>query len=429
MTKIASGSGQSQGLIRTVTRMAYEVMESDRGTERTNAVMLSGLERGNHTIYTINLHDIKEYVRDILSRNDYLNEEHLEHVHEMYIKGCNDLGIHENICNLMRSEIGYFGTLVPRDFGSTKLEWTEFVGEYSQSITSAGTDLTIKGPKGTGKTDYACLLGETTLEKNGVFATNIPIKKHDDEERYKRVYHVGYLSDLLKLRLEIPMSKHITMAIDEAEPVFKKILGNTLESRNIIDFFNLTRKYDISIISIWHFDDDIPDQIVEMTKSGEGLFFDKKQKTAAFVNGINFHAIITKIPSTTLDFISTGVGSAASFYVDLNIKRLNQQTAGITDPVMAKKILIEALNDPDVYLKGHKHRAKNYSEKDEGPDIDAIAEKIENNLDDYLTETKRALDYAKITLDFGISQHKAKEVRSRVMRTDKYKNRRKMKKI
>jgi hypothetical protein len=426
---MGSGSGQPQGLIRTVTRMAYEVMENNRGTERTNAVMLSSFERGNHTLYTINLHEVKEYARDILTRHDDLNEEHLEHIHEMYVKGCNDLGIHENICNLMRSEIGYFGTLVPRDFGSTKLEWTEFIGEYSGAVTSAGTDLAIKGPKGTGKSDFACLLGEATLEKNGTFATNIPIKKHDDEERYERVHHIGYLSDLMKLRLKIPMSKHITMAIDEAEPVFKKLLGNTLESRNIIDFFNLTRKYDISIISIWHFDDDIPDQIMEMTKSGEGLFFNKQRKTAAFVNGRNFQAVITKIPSTTLDFISTGVGSAASFYVDLNIKKLNQQTAGITDSITAKKILIEALNDPGVYLKGHKHRAKNYREKNEGPDIEAIAEKIIDNLDDYLTESKRALDHAKITLDFEISQHKAKEVRSKVMRTDKYKNRKKVEKI
>ena len=152
---MGSSSGQPQGLIRTVTRMAYEVMEGDRGAERTNAIMLSSLDRGNHTIYTINLHEIKEYVRDILTRHDDLNEEHLEHIHEMYVKGCNDLGIHENICNLMRSEIGFFGTLVPRDFGSTKLEWTEFIGEYSHSITSAGTDIAIKGPKGTGKSDFA----------------------------------------------------------------------------------------------------------------------------------------------------------------------------------------------------------------------------------------------------------------------------------
>jgi len=425
---MGSDSGRPQGLLRTVTRMAYEVMELDRGTKRTNAVMLSSLERGNHTLYTINLHEMKTYVKDILFRHDNLNEEHFNHLHDLYVKGCNDLGIHETICNLMRSEIGYFGTLVPPNFGSTKLEWTEFIEKYSQSITSAGTDLVIKGPKGVGKTDLACLLGETTLIKNGVFATNIPIKKHDDEEQYNRIYHVGYLGDLLKLRLEIPMNKHITMVIDEAEPVFKKLLGNTLESRNIIDFFNLTRKYDISIISIWHFDDDIPDQIIEMTQSGEGLFFNKKEKTVAFVDGRNLHAMITKIPRTTLDFISTGVGSAASFYVDLNIKKLNQQTAGITDPSRAKKILVEALNDTGVYLKEYKHRAKNYSEKNGGPDIDAIAEKITNNLDKYLTESKRALDHAKITLDFGISQHKAKEVRSIVMRTDEYKNRRKIEK-
>ena len=425
---MGSDSGRPQKLLRTVTRMAYEVMESDRGAERTDAVMLSSFERGNHTLYTINIHEIKEYVKDVLFRHDELNAEHFEYLYDLYVKGCNDLGIHENICNLMRSEIGYFGTLVPYNFGSTTLAWTEFISEHSHSITSAGTDIAIKGPKGTGKTDYACLLGENTLEKDGIFAANIPIRKHDEEERYKKVYHVGYLSDLLKLRLEIPMSKHITMAIDEAEPVFKKMLGNTLESRNIIDFFNLTRKYDISIISIWHFDDDIPNQIMEMIKSGEGLFFDKRQKKATFATGKNLYGMITRIPSTTLDFISTGVGSAASFYVDLDIKRLNQETAGITDPTMAKKMLLKALNDPRVYLKGHKHRAKNYKEQNEGPDIDAIAEKIVNNLDDYLTESKRALDHAKITLDFEISQHKAKEVRSRVMRTDKYKNRKKMEK-
>lgn len=420
MTKIASGSGQSQGLIRTVTRMAYEVMEGERGTERTNAIMLSGLERGNHTIYTINLHDIKEYVRDILSRNEYLNEEHLEHIHEMYVKGCNDLGIHENICNLMRSEIGYFGTLVPRDFGSTKLEWPEFIVEYSRSITSAGTDLAIKGPKGTGKTDFTCSLGEITLEKNGTFATNIPIKKHDDDERYKRIYHVGYLSDLLRLRLEIPMSKHITMAIDEAEPVFKKLLGNTLESRNIIDFFNLTRKYDISIISIWHFDDDIPDQIAEMTKSGEGLFFDKRQKTGSFVDGRNLHAVITKIPSTTLDFISTGVGSAASFYVDLNIKKLNQQTAGITDPAVAKEVLLKALDDPQVYLKGYKHRAKNIPKK-ETKDTETIIEEILNNMEKYVTSTGKTFEWRKIKKDYRISENDAKYIKNELLRADGFK--------
>jgi len=393
-------------------------MEHDRGSELAKSIMLSSLGKGTENIISIYSVKIRDYINDMIKQNKTLSDLDLKELHSIFVKGNNDLGMHEYICTLMRTELGFFGALVPHNYGTSKIVYDEFIAEHHKIINGAGMDIAVKGPKGVGKTDYACLLGESNLIRNGVFAANIPMREQI-EEFQESVYFVGYLSDLLRLRMKIPMNIHITVAIDEAEPVFKRILGATLESRNVIDFFWLTRKYNMSIISIWHYSDDIPAQIIDITKNGDGLFFDKKQKTIAFVDGESIKSVITEIPKTRLNFVSAGVGSAASFYIDINIKKLNQRTAGVTDDKEAKKLLMKALDDPSVYLKDYKHRVTN-DDKDRSTFIKDIVKEINGTIDEFVTSTNRSIDWRKIRHVYDLGENDAKLIHNEILRSEEW---------
>lgn len=101
-------SSNRQETLRKVNRMAHEVMESDRDPELTKAIVFSSLERGNHVIYTIYLHEMKSHIKDVLLKQDDFNNKDMEQLHDLYVKCNKDLDIHKNICMFKKSELEFF---------------------------------------------------------------------------------------------------------------------------------------------------------------------------------------------------------------------------------------------------------------------------------------------------------------------------------
>jgi len=417
-----SGYDKGENLIRVMSRSCLEAQTQQRGENRATAIFATSLEYGNKLLEKFHVYTIFSYlIFTYHTKGKAYIVQNFQKVNNMIFDAELDMGIHEKVSLTPPTEIGVLSMFVPKNWGKTIITWEGIKEKIRYIVTGAGNDIAIKGLKGVGKTDLACLLGEITIEGGDVFASNIPIAVKKNNKYFDKIKHINYLSDLLRLRLEIPVGTHITVVIDEAEPVFKKILGNTLESRNIIDFFNLTRKYDISIISIWHFEDEIPNQVIENTKLGNGLFFKKEDKKKVQVYGNQIKATVIDVPRTNLGFVSTGLTSTASFYVDLNINKLNQQTTGLLDPEETIAALKKALDDELVYLPQYKHRAKNKS-KIPAKDSNTIIKEILENMDKYVTSTGRSIRWRKIKKDYGISENDAKDVRDEILSSEKFQN-------
>ena len=155
---------KGQELLSTKSRMAFEKLEDERGKQIAQAVMLSSFDRGNRAIHSCNREIMRRLLLDVNDRCG-MNPSPLdwEALHEAVVNWNNDLGYHELVCNLMRTEIGTFSASIPRGYGREKVNWSDFIDEHFKTFTVQGTDIVIIGSKGSGKSHLGVLLGEEAM--------------------------------------------------------------------------------------------------------------------------------------------------------------------------------------------------------------------------------------------------------------------------
>lgn len=307
---------KKQGLLSTKSRQAFEKLEDERGSAIAKAVMLSSFERGNTSIHSCNRELLRKILLDIRDRCGMdPSSFDWETLHNAVVAWNNDLGYHELVCNLMRTEVGTFSASIPRGYGRQKVVWSDFIEEHFKTFSIEGTDIVILGMKGSGKTHLSVLLGEEAINRGSFFATNIKILTDNEF-----VHKTNYLSDVFKLCAST--NKHIMLIIDEPEAVFSRLQSITREAKNIDTFFNLTRKLRVSVVTIWHFEKDIPNSLSEEIERNFAIKINKIRKKAAFVSGRDMNMLLTGIPDTNLGFKSVGALSAGSFDVDIDVRKV-----------------------------------------------------------------------------------------------------------
>lgn len=408
-----SNTGQNQSLIRTISRKSFEEYERVYGSDIARAVWQSSLPTGMKTLNRIYLQRWSKTIREYLSIDgDLYYDLHYNTLFKTTIEYNHNVGCLEQVSNVMRTEIGVMGTHVGFEARYVSYEIDDFLEAMREYIFTPGKQIVIKGIVGSGKTDLGCLLGEHNIKRGHIFASNIPMENKDGEI-YDHIFRVDSLSELMKLRLKIPINKHIIMAIDEPESVFQNLLKITKEGKNIGVFFHLIRKYNMSIISIWHFEKDIPDYLKTQIEENGGIYINKQDKKTAFYDTSKEKGMIVRIPQTSLNFISAGHGSAATFFIDLDIKNLLRKTSGDHPPAKAKKLLEEALNHKSVYLKEYQD---DVVEEKKAEDIQAYVKIVLNDKKKYLTHTGRTFDWRLIKRLFNITENTAKDIKNEAMR-------------
>ena len=406
---------KKQGLLSTKSRQAFERLEDERGSAIAKAVMLSSFERGNVSIHSCNREIIRKILLDIHNRCGMdPSWADWELLHDAVVAWNNDLGYHELVTNLMRTEVGTFSASIPRGYGRQRVLWPDFINENFGTISTEGTDVVIIGMKGTGKTHLSILLGEVAIEKGSYFATNIKILS--DNEMVRKT---NYLSDVF--RLCASTNKHIMLVIDEPEAVFSRLQSITKEAKNIDVFFNLTRKLRISVVTIWHFQKDIPASLVEEIERNFAIRISKIRKKAAFISGRDMNMLVTNIPDTELDFKSVGASSAGSFDVDIDVRKVlgRLKQFGDEDETTAKLELLKVLDDPLMYLSEYRNRFESGVSKDER--LKDIKKIIWDSLPEYLTSTGKTVDFIKIAQVHRVSQIDAKFIKNEIMRSPEFK--------
>lgn len=412
---------KKQGLLSTKSRQAFEKLEDERGSAIAKAVMLSSLERGNSTIHSCNRESIRKLLKTIQNQHHMKpTEDDWDLIHESIIAWKNDLGYHELVCNLMRTEVGTFSASIPRGYGRQKVVWSDFIDEHFKTFSVEGTDIIVIGMKGSGKTHLAVLLGEEAINKGLYFATNIKISTTNEF-----VCRANYLSDVFKLCAST--NKHIMLIIDEPEAVFSRLQSITKEAKNIGIFFNLTRKLHISIVTIWHFEKDIPNSLSDEIERNWAIKINKIRKKAAFVSGRDMNMLLTGIPDTTLGFKSVGASSAGSFDVDIDVRKVLGRLKQFEekDESVAKKELLKALTDPLMYLPEYRDRFGADTSQEEK--LARVKNIIEDNIDEYLTGTGKTIDFTKICKVHKISQIDARYIKNEIMRNPEIKEKLKKK--
>lgn len=404
---------KGQQLLSTKSRMAFERLEDERGSAIAKAVMLSSFDRGNRAIHSCNREMLRKLLLDVNTRCG-MNPSSLdwELLHDATINWNNDLGYHELVCNLMRTEIGTFSASIPRGYGKQRMEWSDFIDEHFKTFTVQGTDICIIGSKGTGKTHLSVLLGEEAINRGSYFATNISVELGNEF-----VHTTDCLSDVFKLCAST--DRHIILAIDEPESVFSRLQSITKEAKNIDTFFNLTRKLHISVVTIWHFEKDIPHSLMEEIERNFAVRINKVRKKVAFVNGRDMNLMLTKIPNTNLKFKSVGALSAGSFFVDVDVRKILGRVKSFKDETKAKQELLKALDDPLMYLPEYRDQFGSGKSKEEK--LEEIKQVIWDDIDSYLTPTGKTVDFNKIAQVHSVSLNDAKYVKNEVMRTTRFK--------
>ena len=406
---------KKQGLLSTKSRQAFEKLEDERGPAIAKAIMLSSLERGNVSIHSCNREIIRKILLDIRARCGMdPSPFDWEALHNAVVFWNNDLGFHELVCNLMRTEVGCFSSSVPRGYGRQKVVWSVFIDEYFKTFSIEGTDIVILGMKGSGKSHLAVLLGQEAINRGSFFATNIKILSDNEF-----VYKTNYLSDVFKLCAST--KKHIMLIIDEPEAVFSRLQSITKEAKNIDTFFNLTRKLHVSVVTIWHFEKDIPNSLSEEIERNFAIKINKIRKKAAFVSGRDMNMLLTGIPDTNLNFKSVGASSAGSFDVDIDVRKVLGRLKQFEDEddSVAKKELLNVLDDPLMYLPEYRDQFESGFSKDEK--LADIKKAIWEHLDEYLTSTGKTIDFTKIAQVHKVSQVDSKFIKNEIMRSKEFK--------
>lgn len=407
---------KGQQLLSTKSRMAYEKLEDERGKAIAQAVMLSSFERGNRAIHSCNREIMRKILLDVRDRSG-MDPSPLdwEMLHEAVVNWQNDLGYHELVGNLMRTEIGTFSASIPRGYGKQKMDWSDFIDEHFKTFTVQGTDIVIIGTKGSGKTHLGVLLGETGIDRNLFFATNISV-----ESEHEFVHTTDCLSDVFKLCAST--DKHIILVIDEPEAVFSRLQSITKEAKNIDTFFNLTRKLHISVVTIWHFEKDIPHSLIQEMERNFAVKINKIHKKTAYVSGRDMNLFVKKIPDTSLKFKSVGALSAGSFDVDVDVRKVLGRLKHFKnqDESAAKKELLKILEDPLMYLPEYRSRFDSGQSKEEK--LQEIKQEIWEGIDEYLTATGKTVDFTKIAQVHQVSYNDARFIKNEIMRSQEFKD-------
>jgi hypothetical protein len=384
--------------ISTISRKAYEHIKERHNTLLADAVFLCSPGTGRSIIIDYFLAEITrqlemdasiEAIRDTIWRAETL------------------LGIHEKINTVMVTELGLFGAMVPLDFGKERMTFVDFCDANFTRICYAGSHTIIKGGKGKGKTNLAGALAHYSRKRGFVVAMNIPLVT--TEEGYEDVHEIYMMSELLQLRLETPFNIPILLIIDEAEPLWKRILGNTREHRHLNDFENLTRHFNIAMVSIWHYKRDLPDILLTQIEDEDATMIVKDRKETALTSGI-VGCQIVDIPKSPIPYLSEGETSMGTFHMDVDIKKALQTTMGIKDNEKARAVLAAALQDQTILLDDYAE------ELESSKPLSLVMVEILEDFPSYVSPTGKTIDWRAIKEKKNLGENPAKHVKAELLR-------------
>mgnify|MGYP000493727009 CR=1 FL=1 len=384
--------------ISTISRKAYEHYKERYGVQLADAVFLCDLDTGREIIIDIYVDKIRDRL-DLQAGVDAVKDA---------IRECETLlGVHTKNCQVMQTELGFYGAMVPLDFGKERLSFYDFCDMNFTRMCYAGSHTIIKGGKGKGKSNLAMALASYARRRGFKVALNIPLVT--TEEGHEDVHEIYRMSELLQLRMETPFSVPILLIIDEAEPVWKRILGNTREQRHLNDFENLTRHFNIAMISIWHYRRDLPDTLATQIDDQEATLVVKDRKDTALTSGL-LSCQIVDIPPSPIEYVSEGETSMGTFYMDVDVKRALQTTMGIKDGERAREVLSRALRDQSILLADYA-----VEEGGERPLSELMLEVLDS-LPGYVSHTGRTIDWRAIREKKRLGENDAKAIKSELMR-------------
>jgi len=116
--------------ISTLSRKAYENLKDRYGQNVADAVFYCSHESGRSILMKLYLNKIRE---ELEIRGD------MERIREIILEAEILMGMHERISQLMQSEVGYFGSMVPLDFGKERLRLDDFCDLYFKKIAYPGS--------------------------------------------------------------------------------------------------------------------------------------------------------------------------------------------------------------------------------------------------------------------------------------------------
>lgn len=384
--------------ISTLSRKAYENLKDRYGQNVADAVFYCSYESGRSILMKLYLNKIRE---ELEIRGD------MERIREIILEAEILMGMHERISQLMQSEVGYFGSMVPLDFGKERLRLDDFCDLYFKKIAYPGSHVLIKGWKGGGKTNLALVFADYARRRGYAVAMNVPLIHSD--ERYDDVYEIYRMSDLLQLRVELPADTPMLFIMDEADQTWARILGTTKEHKNLNKFENLTRHYNIAVVSVWHVEKDIPEPLIKQVDDGKATLIVKTRKDTATTRGI-VDCHITHIPRSPIEYMSTGERSAQTVYMDVDITAMTRKLAGVQDDKKARDILRRAIHDQSIIMEDYKEM------EGEKKLISDVMLEVIDNFKDFISPTDRTVDWRAVMNAKRIGENDAKLVKDEIMR-------------
>ena len=384
--------------ISTLSRKAYENAKDKYGETIADAVFHCSYEKGNSII-------IEEYLYKMAEELEIRGD--IERLRKLKTEANLLMGVHERICQLMQTEVGFYGSMVPLDFGKERLRLADFCDLYFKKVTFPGAHVLIKGWKGGGKTNLAMVLADYARKRGYAVAMNVPLIHTD--ERYDNLYEIYRMSDLLQLRTELPPDTPLLFVMDEADQTWARILGTTKEHKNLNKFENLTRHFNIAVVSIWHSEGDIPRPLLEQIDDGKAMLIVKKKKDTATTQGmVDCH--ITHIPRSPIDYMSEGERSAQTVYMDVDITAMTRKLAGVQDDKKAREILRRAIQDQSIVMEEYK------AHEGEKKLISDIIVEVIDDFRNFISPTDRTVDWRAVMNAKRIGENDAKLVKDEIMR-------------